>query len=156
MKWLKFAVAMFFLTSSVGFAGSVGFSATLPGISINTRDIVRVDIGPDEDEVPRQGIDQVGYLTENNRNLRRRVRRLEQALRQMQDQIYRLEDSNARPMVVAAEPQREFTCYIKTTFKGTVFGKGSSEMEAKAKALKSCDDVGGGFSCEDGNAKCGS
>ena len=152
MKWLTGLMTLSLVVSSVGFAGP--FS----GVKLDGKDLIRIEIGSDEEEAPRASGDQVSYLLQDNRRMRTRIRRLEQAMRQMQDQIYRMEDFNSRPVVAVAAPvaAKEYTCYIKTTFKGTVFGKGTSEAEARAKALQSCDSVGGAsFDCDDDKVKCG-
>lgn len=130
------------LVVSFGSLGSFASAAT-PNFKLDARDVIRIEIGAEsEDNSPQ-----------SNANLRRRVHRLEQALRQLQDQLFRLEDAHAHSAVA---PQKEHTCYIKTSFRGTVYGKGGSEAEARAKAMQSCDSVQGGFSCEDSNVKCGS
>lgn len=144
----QFSRVLQYTGSAILWVTTTASAARYPEISLDAKDIIRIEIGKDDEPVGRSNSD----LMETNRQLRRRVHRLEQALRQVQDQIYRLEE---RPVAAIALP-KEVTCYIKTTFKGTVSGSGGSEAEARAKALKACDDVDGGFSCEDRNVKCGS
>lgn len=151
MNWAKTMVVGTLTLSSMAFAVS-----PFAGIKLNAKDVIRVEIGTDDEEDYNPKGDKVSYLLQTNKELRRRIHRLEQAMRQMQDQIYRLEDASARPILaVNTPPMQNHTCYIKTTFKGTQIGKGTSEMEARANAMKACDDAGGGFSCDDENVKCG-
>lgn len=152
MKWAKSAVIGTLTLSSMAMAGN-----PFAGIKLDAKDVIRVEIGSDEDDDYSGKGDRVNYLLQANKNLRRRVHRLEEALRQMQDQIYRLEDASARPILAVNTPPAptSFTCYIKTTFRGTQIGKGSSEVEARANALKACSDANGGFDCEEEKVRCG-
>lgn len=150
MNWLKSIFTLSLVTTSVGMA-----LPAIPGFKIDAKDVIRIEIGTDDDDAPMNG-DRTAYLVSANRELRRRVHRLEQALRQMQDQMYRLEESNYRAVAaVQLQPAKEYTCYLQTSWDGTVYGKGGSEVEARAKALQSCGEKGRGF-CNDRDVKCGS
>lgn len=131
-------------------APAFAFGAT--GISIGGQEIIRIE-ADDRVTVETGRPRSISDLQMENARLRERVLRLEMAVRQLQERTFSLEVTGARQ---AAAPAKEHACYIKTTFKGTVMGKGASEAEARAGALKACDDKDGGFSCEENNVKCSS
>jgi hypothetical protein len=143
MKQSGLALVLF-LAPALAFGGT--------GISIGGQEIIRIDA--DERVVVETGRPRsVSDLQMENARLRERVLRLEMAVRQLQERTFSLEVTGARQ---AAAPTKEYACYIKTTFNGTVMGKGASEAEARAGALKACDDKDGGFSCEESKIKCSS
>lgn len=124
------------------------FAIAATSISMGGRDVIRIEV--DEESVPSNSVRGTGDIQAENLKLRRRVQRLEMAVRQLQDRTFSLE---TRPQVASA-PANNFTCFIKTTFEGTMIGKGSSEVEAKGNALKECDAKNGGLSCKEENARC--
>lgn len=115
------------------------------------------------------------------RELEKRVWMLERAVHQLQNQVFRLTEQPvvaqpvvmqpvqvAQPVVVqpvqVAQPvvlqpapiketEKSFSCYIKTTFRGTFTGTGKTLNAAKGKAMKACTDSGEPF-CDDKNLKC--
>lgn len=127
----------------------LAFAAT--GISIGGKDVIRIDVEEDAitDSIHARTTSE---LHAENSRLRKRVQRLEMAVRQLQDRTFNLEVSNNRPTVTLAP--KEHTCYLKTTFEGTMMGKGGSEAEARAKALQECDNKNGGLSCKEENLRC--
>jgi hypothetical protein len=125
------------------------------GISINGRDIIRIDVEDDMGDIQVGRTLSIQDVQKENKRLRRRVHRLEQAVRQLQDRAYALESAPRITHVAPARVPRDSTCYIKTTFHGTVMGKGANEHEARANTLRACEKSDGGFDCEDGKIKCG-
>ena len=121
----------------------VTVAITLPAfaqkVSLNANDIVRIEIS---DEKSKSGKGAV-------KELRRRVRLLEKAVKQLQEQVYDLKYAGT-----VNTPKKTHTCFISTTFHGTVSGTASTLAAAKAKALKACDAKGAGLSCEPKNLKC--
>ena len=131
-------------------------------LTINGRDVIRIDVDDDEPAVRSRSMS-LSELAAENERLRRRLKKLERAVRQLQDRTFDLENAPARTVIVPTQPSQpvqprgktEYTCYVKTTFKGTVMGKGSTEAEARAAALRDCEAKDGGFDCDDAKLKCG-
>lgn len=91
------------------------------------RTIIRINVGDDRDE----------------RDLLRRVHRLEQAVRDLQDKIYELNSS------------REIKVCSGDFFTiGTVIAKAPSELEARAIVMTNCQRKGGGIFCKEKDIKC--
>ncbi len=126
---------------------SAAFSAA--GISIGGRDFFRIEV--DDSPLPSETIvlSQPDLSRENHR-LRRRLARLEQAVRALQDQVFVMKRTT--PVALVAE---NHACYIVTPFDGTMTGKGTSEAEARGNVLKACSQQGGGMACRDSEVKCG-
>jgi hypothetical protein len=86
----------------------------------------------------------------HTRELRERIRLLESAVRQLQEEVYRLKTqdneygSNRRP---------GFTCFLNTPFNGTFYGKGETKLEAKAKTLNECEKKDKGY-CNANQVSC--
>jgi hypothetical protein len=95
---------------------------------------VRISIGNDRDN---------SYL------LTRRVRLLEEAVRDLQDQVYDLRE-NERPR---ERSERVVVCSLKTSFRGTYIGKASTRLEAEALARNNCQRAGAPF-CSSEEVKC--
>lgn len=122
-------VSMFSISAAS--AQSIGLDGT---IRLNDgRTIVRIDVNTDN----RQDI----------RSMSRRIRRLEQAVRALQNRVYELEDDAPRRAEVIIH-----TCTLPTTFSGTFIGKGRTNAEARANAVNACER-GDGFPCHDGRIK---
>lgn len=84
------------------------------------RSIVRIEVGDDRDD----------------RDTLMRVRRLEQAVRDLQDKVYELQTNSApRTRTVTTH-----VCSITTNFDGTFVGKASSRVEAEALARQKCQN----------------
>jgi hypothetical protein len=145
MKVTGLALVLLLAAPSFAFGGT--------GISIGGQEIIRIDADNQAVIVDTGRPRSTNELQMENARLRERVLRLEMAVRQLQERTFSLEVTGSRP---APAPAKEFACYIKTTFNGTVMAKGSSEAEARAGALKACDDKDGGFSCEESKIKCSS
>lgn len=118
-------------------------------ISIGDEEVVRIEISHDGDDDLVVG-NQVEHHRKQNKRLRARIRRLEQAVAQLQAQVFHLRPTSVQVAVT------EFTCYINTPFNGTAYGKGGSKAEATAKALSACEAKGGGMACSDRHVRCGS
>ncbi|MFY7929354.1 MAG: hypothetical protein ACOVS5_10835 [Oligoflexus sp.] len=85
-----------------------------------------------------------------NRQLRDRIRTLEIAVRQLQEEVIRLRlqrdnDPNLR--------KNSYTCFIPTPFDGSFYGKGETKLEAKAKALNECEKKNRSF-CQESKVVC--
>ncbi len=134
------------------------------GIHIGGSEIIRIDDDSDL-VIEANGAASLANLRRENRILYRRIARLEAAVRQLQSKTFNLEMNAAENSVgnvvgsalqAFAKPiaAKEFTCYLQTTFEGTVMGKGGSEAEAKANTLQACDKKNGGFSCRADKVQC--
>jgi hypothetical protein len=67
-----------------------------------------------------------------NRKLRKRVRQLERAMLEMQEEMHEMHH-RLNQMQTSG---KAFACFIKTSFSGTHMGKGYSLAEAKAVTLQ--------------------
>lgn len=115
--------------SSVAFADSLN-------VKIGGGDVLRISAGP-------QYSDKATI-----RDLEERIYRLERAVAQMQNEVFRLSDM---PRAQASK----VSCYLETTFDGTITGSGSTKTEAKGKILKECHDKGtNSIFCKDRDIKC--
>jgi hypothetical protein len=81
--------------------------------------------------------------------------RLEQAVRQLQDEVDRLRtrvaelEMQQRP----SRPADSFACSLTTSFRGTFFANAPSRLEATAKTLKKCEAAGEPF-CRKEEVQC--
>lgn len=83
------------------------------------RNIVRIEVGDDRDD----------------REMLRRVRRLEQAVREMQEQVYQLQSTPA--------PRRSYVACSGQFFSvGTVSARGNTETEARGNLAQACEARG--------------
>lgn len=98
--------------------------------SRDDRPIVRISVGQDR-----------------NQDTHRRIQRLEEAVRDLQDMVYDLQDDR-RDRVFT-----EYVCALKTNFQGTFIGKGSAKIEAQANAVNACKRSGAAF-CESTQQQC--
>lgn len=94
------------------------------------RSIVRIEIGDDRDD----------------RDMLRRVRRLEQAVRDLQTQVYQLQDA---PRTVTMN-----VCSGNFFSAGTFVGKAESRIEAMAIVIAKCQRAGGGIFCKERDVRC--
>ena len=83
-----------------------------------------------------------------DRELRERIRLLEIAVRQLQNEVYRLRTQRS---VTTIEKRRRlfYACMLTTPFGGTFHGKGETMLEAKAKSLNACEKDEKGFCREE-------
>jgi len=91
------------------------------------RDNGRIEIGNGRSTV---------RITVNDRvdsNQNERIRRLEEAVRDLQNQVYDLRDQPQTTIV------RMNVCSLKSTFDGTFIGKASTRIEAEAEARNKCE-----------------
>ena len=108
------------------------------------KEVIRIEIGS-EVESSRSKYSQ--------KDLYKRLYRLERAVRQLQDRVFDLETENSQ---LVDEGKKTFTCFIKTNFDGTFTSTKKSLMEAKADAIQKCSDkIKSGFSCDEDKVKCG-
>ena len=111
-------------------------------------ELIRIDIGGDSYEAPSSD------LRAENRDLRRRVRRLEEAVAQLQDQVALATATLPRaPTAPAHATHKTFACSLTSDFHGTHVGTGLTAVEAKAKAMKSCEASGEHF-CQSAKVTC--
>ncbi len=68
-----------------------------------------------------------------------RIRLLEEAVRDLQAQVYDLRDVPATRIV------KMHVCSLKTDFRGTFIGKAQTQIEAEANARNSCSIAGAPF-----------
>lgn len=85
----------------------------------------------------------------SDRDLANRVRRLEQAVMDMQNRIYDLEASDTP----RTRPVDIFVCSLKTSFDGTFIGKANTKTEAEAITRNNCERGGGSF-CSSARVTC--
>lgn len=96
------------------------------------RSIVRIEVGDDRDD----------------RDMLMRVRRLEQAVRDLQDKVYELQTSNI------PRTQTIYVCSANVFSVGVVIGKATTKIEAKAAAIKQCQAKGGSIFCNEEELSC--
>jgi len=112
--------------------------------------IIRIEV-PDKGEDFEHGKSNVNKLKRENRALRKRVIKLELAVRQIQEALTARRYERAYPYqryVPTPAPVKKgaaWTCMITTSFKGTFSGEGHTQLAAKSKALKACETGGGSF-----------
>ncbi len=125
---------------------------------LNTQSFQPITIGEGADEddnitIQRNMKNYPGFNYEAhryyNRELRERIRLLESAVRQLQEEVYRLKMqdggySNHRP---------QYTCFLNTPFNGSFYGKGYTKLEAKAKTLNECEKKDKGY-CNANQVNC--
>lgn len=87
------------------------------------RSVVRIEVGDN-----------------NDRETAMRIRRLEQAVRDLQEQVYDLRDSEPRTRTVTTH-----VCSMTTAFDGTFIGKASTKIEAQGLALQNCEKAKASF-----------
>jgi hypothetical protein len=80
------------------------------------------------------------------RELEERVYRLERAVAQLQNEVFRLSE---QPRKVA---EKKVSCYLNTTFDGTITAKGDSKNECAGKVLHECNEKGVAF-CKEKDIK---
>jgi len=73
-------------------------------------------------------------ISVNDRNdVNLRIRMLEEAVRDLQAQVYDLRDAEPRTRIVTTH-----VCSMSTSFNGTFIGKASSRVEAEAVTRQNC------------------
>jgi galactokinase len=88
----------------------------------------------------------------SSRDIQKRVYRLEQAVRQLQERIFELELENDG---LKDDKVKKTTCYLKTT-KGVFSSTQKSMTQARAEAMQKCTEVVKfGFECDEDKVKCG-
>lgn len=96
----------------------------------NGRSTIRIEIGDDRDD----------------REMLRRVRNLERAVRDLQDQVYQLQ---AQPRTITLN-----VCSANFFSVGTIIGKAESRIEAVASVMDQCNRRGGGIFCKERDVRC--
>ncbi len=91
----------------------------------------------------------------SNRDLQKRIYRLEKAVRQLQERVFELEVENDD--LKKEDPNvKKITCYIKTNSKGVFSSTQKSQTQAKAEVMQKCGEViKFGFECDEEKVKCG-
>jgi hypothetical protein len=82
----------------------------------------------------------VGNDRDRDLQLTKRVRMLEEAVRDLQAQVYDLRDEPRTQMKVS------YVCVLNAAFNEVFIGKATTQIEAKANAKRSCE-TGGGLRC---------
>lgn len=89
----------------------------------------------------------------SNKDLYRRLYRLEKAVRQLQERVFDLEVENSQ--LKEEEKGPSYTCYIKTS-KGLFTSTQKSMTQAKTQAMQKCTEaIRYGFDCDEDKVKCG-
>lgn len=92
----------------------------------------------------------------NEAELKRRIERLERAVRQLQDYSFILSERvnylESRP-VERPEASNAYACFLKTAFHGAFFANAPTRLEATAKTLKQCEKAGESF-CRKEQVEC--
>lgn len=91
----------------------------------------------------------IGNDRADNYLLARRVRLLEEAVRDLQDQVYDLREND----VPRERSEKVVVCSLQTNFDGTFIGKASTRLEAEALARNNCQTAGASF-CSSTEVKC--
>lgn len=131
MKKTLLATAIFSLLLSIGAsAQSRGGNDVEGSIRMdNGRTTVRINVGDSRDD----------------RDMLKRVYRLEQAVRDLQEQVYKLQSQPTRRNVVV--------CSAEFFSVGSVLAKGGTRVEAMAHLLQECRNRGGSkIFCEEDDA----
>lgn len=127
-------------------------------VSINGKPVIQIeaekDRGFDRKEFERY-MKKHGYNYEAhymaNRKLRERIYRLELAVMQLQESVYELQVADDY-----GQPERQFTCLLKLTHRGSFMGFGLTKLEAEGNARAKCEAKEGAFWCRDGKVSCDS
>lgn len=85
---------------------------------------------------------------EDDRDQNMRIRRLEQAVRDLQAQVYDLQDVQVQTRI-----QTTHVCSMVTPFTGTFVGKASTRIEAEAVTRQRCQQGRGDF-CSTNAVRC--
>lgn len=126
---MKFVVAI--IVSLMAFSAFAQSRVRNGNIDLgNGRSTVRIEIGDDRDD----------------REMLRRVRNLERAVRDLQDQVYQLQ---AQPRTITVH-----VCSGTFFSVGTLVGKATSRTEAMARVMGECNRNGGGIFCKERDVRC--
>lgn len=94
------------------------------------RTTVRINVGSDRDE----------------RDQLMRIRRLEQAVRDLQDQVYQLQSTPSRREIVV--------CSATFFSAGSMTSRGNTELEARADLKRQCERRTSAMFCNDSDIQC--
>ena len=86
------------------------------------------------------------YEGHSNKELRRRIWKLEKAVWQLQEKVFHLQANSNRPS------RKTWVCTI-SNFGDNYTATGETKAVAKAKAIKACSKAGGGMFCKDPNCE---
>jgi hypothetical protein len=90
----------------------------------------------------------------SSRELRKRIKKLERAVAQLQRRVFELEYKESGAIGIIEE--KKFTCYIETPFEGLFSETRSSQTEAKAAVSKTCSQkTNNSLYCKMDKVKCG-
>lgn len=81
----------------------------------------------------RDGRSTVRISINERQDMQLRIRMLEEAVRDLQAQVYDLRDAEPRTRIVTTH-----VCSMTTTFNGTFIGKASTKIEAEAVTRQQC------------------
>lgn len=112
--------------------------------TIDLNKIVRIEVEDDE-------------VQADVKLLRKKVNRLEKAVRQLQLQVFKLQESNFYAQTKSQPQQAKPTsvsCYLKTPFDGTHTHTAKTKTEAMGEVLAKCESAGGGIFCKEEKVKC--
>jgi uncharacterized protein YlxW (UPF0749 family) len=88
------------------------------------------------------------------KDIKKQVRILKKDIRKLETLIIKLSDKIDDDRHTESKKEDVWGCYIKDISAGTVHGTGSTEAEAKGKALEKCESKGG--ACWESKLKCSS
>lgn len=140
-----------------------------------TQAFVRIEIGQGDEDADNVTFQQASplsadaaevlrYQRDENRKLRKRIRQLERAVNQLQEEFVLLRrhrlDASAKYYKVLARPnpRMEHTCLLKTALNGTFVARSDSRLQATAEVLQKCEQANAAFcnrrdvSCEESSA----
>lgn len=88
----------------------------------------------------------------SNTELRRRIRRLQDAVIDLQERVERLEDK----LGTSGSPDTKVTCFLETPFDGVFDATEINETKARVEAVKACmSKVKSRIHCAADKVKCG-
>jgi len=101
-------------------------------------------------------IEEPGKTLSSNKQLRKRIARLERAVTQLQRKVFELEFDKNSPETPEEKEETRHTCYIETPFNGLISETKTTLTEAKTAAVQACiKKTDSGLKCKMDNVKCG-
>ena len=97
----------------------------------------------------RDGRSTVRIAINDRQDMALRIRLLEEAVRDLQAQVYDLRDAEPRTRIVTTH-----VCSMTTTFNGTFIGKAQSRIEAEAITRQNCQRQGRESFCASNRVTC--
>jgi hypothetical protein len=99
---------------------------------------------------PKRGVSECLMDERDFDLLNDRLRHLERAVRQLQSVVFDVDS----PVVSPDASKIKFACSVTSSFSKTYIGKGTTEVEARARALQSCEQAESPTFCSKGKPVC--